>query len=90
MNNDDSITVVEDYCIACKGTCTNEDPADYDHLTVDWEALAGAWMDRGATASDVWSFLASVLLAVARSNDVTWDELEEVLWMAWKKGEERE
>jgi hypothetical protein len=88
VSDDDKITVAENYCIACEGECINDDPADYDHLMVDWDSISGAWMDRGASASDVWSFLASVLLSIAKNNDVTWEELQEVLQAAWQKGEE--
>ena len=85
---DESIVVAEDYCVACQGKCTNTDPSDYMHMMADWESLSGGWLDRGATASDIWSFIASVLLTVAKNNGVTWDEVHEVLRLAWKKGEE--
>jgi hypothetical protein len=85
--SDDTITVAENYCLACEGECTNEDPADYDHLLVEWEALSGAWIDRGVTPSDIWAFMGAMLLEVARQNDVDWDEIYEALHTAWKRGE---
>ena len=88
MSDDDTITVAENYCIACKGECVNEDPADYDHLMADWESISGAWIDRGASAHDVWSFLAAVLLGVARQNNLEWDEVKELLEQAWERGAE--
>jgi hypothetical protein len=86
--NDDTITVAENYCLACKGTCTNTDPSDYDHLMVEWDALSGAWLDRGASPHDIWSFLGAILLSVARQNNVPWEEIQEVLHAAWLHGED--
>lgn len=86
--SDDAITVAENYCIACEGVCINQDPADYDHMMVDWNALAGAWMDRGATPHDVWSFIGAVLLSQAKANDLQWEDVEEALRTAWDRGDE--
>jgi hypothetical protein len=84
--NDDTITVVEDYCIACEGKCTNDDPEDYDHLMAEWDSLTGCWMDKGVSPSSIWAFTASVLLAIARENGLEWEEVQESLASAWKKG----
>lgn len=84
----DKITVAEDYCLACEAKCTSPDQTDFAHMMVDWDGLTGAWIDRGADPSDIWSFMASVLLAVARSNDISWDDVQGILHLAWKKGEE--
>jgi len=77
----------EDHCIACQGKCTNDDPGDYNHMLVEHEALTGAWIDRGASPSDIWSFLAAVLIHMAHINDVTEEEFEEVMRVAWRKYE---
>lgn len=83
----DAPIIVEDYCIACEGPCSNEDPEDYDHLRVEWENLAGAWQDRGVSPNAIWSFIAAVTLDVARDNDMEWEDLEEVLHLAWQNSE---
>jgi hypothetical protein len=82
----DRITVAESYCLACQGECTNDDPENFDHMMVDWDALTGGWLDRGASPAAVWAFLASVLLGIARENDLEWAEVSESLELAWKKG----
>lgn len=85
--SDDTITVVENYCMACQGECTNKDPDDFDHLLMEWDQLTGAWMDRGSSPASLWAFMASVLLSIARENDLGWEEVQTALKAAWEKGE---
>lgn len=77
----------EDYCTACQGPCSNDDPADYFHMYADWSALAEAWQDKGADPNDVWSFMASTLLAIARENGVEWQQVHDTLKNAWEKAD---
>lgn len=46
------ITVVEDYCIACQGTCTRTDPDDYEHMYYEWERLLDLWVQRDVDPPD--------------------------------------
>lgn len=84
MTNDDRITVAEDYCIACRGNCTNDDPSDFGHLCVEFESLAGAWMDRGVSPAAIWAFLGSMLVDISQQNDMTEDEAIEAIQHAWR------